>query len=156
MSVSAEIVSRPLMNDIKVSNSTWLSVSAIKDGYDGTISIAEASKSIPFEIKRVYYIYNLVHHDNVVRGKHAHKKLQQALFCINGSCSIALNDGTKQQEIELTEPNRGIYMGPCVWNTMSHFRNNCILLVFASDFFSEEDYIRDFNEFLRYSKSHPV
>ena len=142
------------MNDLIVRNSRWLSIAAIKDGYDGTLSVAEASKTIPFEIKRVYYIYNLVHHDNVIRGKHAHKKLQQALFCINGSCSVSLNDGTGQQEIELTEPNKGIYVGPGVWSTISNFRNNCILLVFASDFFSEADYIRDFKEFLRFSKSH--
>jgi dTDP-4-dehydrorhamnose 3,5-epimerase-like enzyme len=150
------MVSRPLMNDITVKNSRWLSLSAIKDGFDGTLSVAESLKSIPFEIKRVYYIYNLVHHENVCRGKHAHKKLEQALFCINGSCGVSLNDGTRQQEIELIEPSRGVYLGPCVWSTLSNFRNNCILIVFASDSFSENDYIRDFNEFLRYSKSHQV
>jgi dTDP-4-dehydrorhamnose 3,5-epimerase-like enzyme len=142
------------MDDITVKNSRWVQISAIKDGFDGTISVAESLKNIPFKIKRVYYIYNLVYHTNVLRGKHAHKKLQQVLFCINGSCSISLNDGTKKQEIELTEPSTGIYLGPCVWSTQYNFRNNCILLVFASDFFNEEDYIRDFNEFLRYSKSH--
>ncbi|MGA2508571.1 MAG: FdtA/QdtA family cupin domain-containing protein [Chitinispirillaceae bacterium] len=142
------------MDPIIVKNSKWLQISAIKDGFDGTISVAEAQRSIPFEIKRVYYIYNLVHHDNVLRGKHAHKKLQQALFCINGSCSVSLNDGTKNQVIELTEPNMGIYLGPCLWSIQYNFRNNCILLVFASDFFSEDDYIRDFNDFLRYRKSH--
>ncbi|MBN2189425.1 MAG: FdtA/QdtA family cupin domain-containing protein [Chitinispirillaceae bacterium] len=150
------MASPPLMNDINVRNSRWLSASAIKDGYDGTISVAEASKNIPFEIKRVYYIYNLVHHENVVRGKHAHKELQQALFCINGSCSVTLDDGSRRQEIELTEPSRGVYMGPGVWNTLSDFRNNCILIVFASDFFSEEDYIRDYKEFLLFAQSHPV
>jgi dTDP-4-dehydrorhamnose 3,5-epimerase-like enzyme len=144
------------MRDFIIKNSWWLPVPAIKDGYDGTISVAEALKSIPFEIKRVYYIYNLLHHDNVMRGKHAHKKLQQVLFCINGSCTVSLNDGIQQQEIELTDPSRGIYIGPCVWNTLANFRNNCILLVIASDFFSEKDYIRDFNEFLRHIKSHPV
>ena len=142
------------MDAITVNNSKWLQLSAIKDGFDGTISVAETQRNIPFEIKRVYYIYNLVYHDNVLRGKHAHKKLQQALFCINGSCNVSLNDGTKKQVVELTEPNTGIYLGPCLWSTQYNFRNNCILLVFASDFFSEEDYIRDFNDFLLYCKSH--
>jgi dTDP-4-dehydrorhamnose 3,5-epimerase-like enzyme len=144
------------MNDIIVRNSRWLSLSSIKDGYDGTLSVAEAFKSIPFEIKRVYYIYNLVHHDNVCRGKHAHKKLEQALFCVNGSCSISLDDGTRRQEIELADPGTGIYVGPGVWTTLFNFRNNCILIVFASDFFSEEDYIRDHKIFLLFVKSHPV
>jgi hypothetical protein len=142
------------MNNITISNCRWLPILSIKDGYDGTLSVAEAQKNIPFEIKRVYYIYNLVHHDNVCRGRHAHKKLEQALFCINGSCCVTLNDGTHEQEIELNEPSRGIFIGPRVWSTLSDFRNNCILVVFASDFFTEKDYIRDFDEFLRYSKSH--
>jgi hypothetical protein len=146
----------PLMNDFAVRNCSWVLIPAIKDGFDGTISVAETSKNIPFEIKRVFYIYNLVRHDNVSRGKHAHKTLAQVLFCVNGSCRVTLHDGDKQQTVELTEPNRGIYIGPLVWNTLSDFRNNCILLVFASDFFYEKDYIRDFNEFLHYSDPRQV
>jgi dTDP-4-dehydrorhamnose 3,5-epimerase-like enzyme len=142
------------MNDIAVRNARWLPVSSIKDGYDGTLSVAEALKSIPFEIKRVYYIYNLVHHDNVCRGRHAHKKHEQALFCINGSCRVSLDDGSRRQEIKLTDPGMGIYMGPGVWTILSDFRNNCILIVFASDFFCEKDYIRDYNDFLLFVKSH--
>jgi dTDP-4-dehydrorhamnose 3,5-epimerase-like enzyme len=142
------------MDEIIVRNSGWITIPEIKDGFDGIISVVEETKHIPFKIKRVYYIYNLMNHARVLRGKHAHKKLEQALFCISGNCDVVLNDGKNVQVVSLKEPNTGIYLGPRLWHVMHNFRNNCILLVFASDFFKESDYIRNFNAFLRYIKTH--
>jgi hypothetical protein len=143
------------MEKITVNHSRWVRLPQIKDGFDGIISVAEELRSIPFALKRVYYISNLIHHNKVFRGKHAHKKLEQVIFCISGSCDIVLNDGKNIQVVELKEPNIGLYLGPRLWHVMHNFRNNCILLVFSSDYFKESDYIRNFDRFLRYLKRHP-
>ena len=143
------------MEKITVNHCRWVRIPMIKDGFDGIISVAEEARTIPFKIKRVYYIYNLIHHSRVLRGKHAHKKLRQVLFCVNGSCDIVLNDGKNIQVVELNEPNTGLYLGPRLWHVMHNFRNNCILLVFTSDYFKESDYLRNFDAFLRYLKRHP-
>ncbi|MBN2037182.1 MAG: FdtA/QdtA family cupin domain-containing protein [Chitinispirillaceae bacterium] len=141
------------MEEIIVRNCAWITIPRIKDGFDGVISVVEEARAIPFSIRRVYYIYNLMNHDRVLRGKHAHKKLRQVLFCINGSCDIILNDGKNVQVVELCEPHIGLYVGNRLWHVMHNFRNNCILLVFASEYFKESDYIRDFDAFLKYVSS---
>lgn len=138
------------MDKITVKNAHWVEIQTIQDGYDGVISVAEAMKNIPFEIKRLYYINNLIHHDQVMRGKHSHKKLQQVLFCINGSCTILLDDGSEKQEVILNTPHRGIYLGIRLWHELYDFKNNCILLVLASDYYDEQDYIRNYDEFIEY------
>lgn len=137
------------MSEIIVRNSKLITLPRIDDGIDGSISVAENFNHIPFAVKRVYYIYNLINHD-AIRGKHAHKKLEQVLFCINGSCDIGLDDGTLSQDITLNTPNTGIYLGVELWHTMKNFSDNCILLVLASDFYKKEDYIRDYDEFKNY------
>jgi mannose-6-phosphate isomerase-like protein (cupin superfamily) len=144
------------MENLIVGNARWIKIEPIKDGFDGTISVAEELKSIPFMIKRVYYIYNLMNHESVMRGKHAHRTLEQVLFCISGSCSVVLNDGANIQTVEVSDPNKGLYLGPRLWHVMNNFRNNCILLVMASDYFNEEDYIRNFDEFVEYLKQNPL
>ncbi len=126
-----------------------IQVPTIQDGIDGTVSIAENFKQIPFEIKRVYYIYNLANQE-AIRGKHAHKKLEQVLFCLSGSFLLQLDDGTNQEDMLVYKPNIGIYLGKELWHIMTNFSSNCILMVLASDFFDESDYIRDYNEFLKY------
>lgn len=144
------------MPEIIVRQSGYISMQSFVDGFDGILSIAEAHKHIPFDIKRVYYIHNLIKHEHVVRGKHAHKRLQQALFCINGSCDITLDDGVQQQVIHLEHQDTGIYLGPKLWHTMSNFNNNCILLVLASDWYDEADYIREYGQFLAYVRGEDV
>ncbi|MDQ1351015.1 MAG: hypothetical protein QG657_1317 [Acidobacteriota bacterium] len=95
------------MNEIIVKNSKLITLQHIDDGHDGSISVAENFKQVPFAVKRVYYIYNLVN-PNAIRGRHAHKKLEQVLFCISGSCEIGLDDGTNRQDITLNTPNTGV------------------------------------------------
>ncbi len=138
------------MNDeIIVKNARLVKLKTIVDGIDGTIAVAENFNHIPFEIKRAYYIYNLGN-PKAVRGKHAHKKLEQVLFCISGSCEIGLDDGENQQGIILDKPNIGIHLGIELWHTMKKFSPNCILLVLASDVYDESDYIRSYDDFIDY------
>ena len=136
-------------DEIIVKNARFIKLKTIVDGIDGTISVAENFNHIPFEIKRTYYIYNLGNPE-AVRGKHAHKKLEQVLFCINGSCEIGLDDGENQQAVILDRPNIGIYLGAELWHTMKKFSDKCILLVLASDVYNEKDYIRCYDDFTDY------
>lgn len=134
---------------MQVKNCHLVELPTIQDGIDGTISVAEIKKQIPFEIKRVYYVYNLAN-QIAIRGKHAHKKLEQVIFCISGSFLLQVNDGLAEEEMWVYKPNVGIYLGVELWHTMTNFSTNCILLVFASDFFDESDYIRDYDQFKKH------
>lgn len=136
------------MENIIVKNVKLIQLSQIKDGSDGILSVAQESKEIPFHIKRFFYIYNLKN-KNAVRGKHAHRKVEQVLFCINGSFEILVDDGKFKQSIILSEPNTGIFLGTYVWNIMRNFSDNCIILVVASDIYDENEYIRDYSQFLK-------
>jgi len=132
-----------------VKNSKLIQLPKIMDGTDGCISVAENCRHIPFEIKRVYYIYGL-RNEKSIRGKHAHKTLEQVYFCVHGSFLLGLDDGENKQEIVLDQPNLGVYLGTNLWHTMTRFSKDCVLLVLASDFFAESDYIRDYEQFLKY------
>lgn len=106
----------------------------------------EEFKDIPFEIKRVYYLYDTK--ESVRRGFHAHKSLEQILICIHGSCKILLDNGTEKKVVALEKPYEGLYIANDIWREMYDFSPDAVLLVLASDFYREEDYIRDYDEFL--------
>lgn len=131
---------------LRVKNSGLLALKFFKDLPDGNLFIAEAREQIPFDIKRVYFI-NTLANPKAVRGKHAHRKLQQAIFCINGAFSLHLDDGEQKQRVVLNDPARGILLGPLLWHTMSSFSYDCVILVLASAPFEEADYIRTYEEF---------
>ena len=135
------------MDKLKVKNCKMIELPVIRDKRDGCLSVVENLRNIPLEIKRVYYIYNLDDR-NAIRGMHAHKKLEQVLFCINGSCQMELDDGTNRENIILDKPNVGVYIGIELWHTIKQFSKHCILLVLASDFYDESDYIRDYSQFM--------
>ncbi|MBM9590254.1 FdtA/QdtA family cupin domain-containing protein [Leptospira sp. 201903075] len=137
--------------DLKVNHSGLVTLAKIQDERDGNLIIANASKEIPFEIKRVYYI-NQLENSVSIRGKHAHKKCEQVIFCISGSFLLGLDDGKVQQKILMNKDNIGIYLGPMLWHTMEEFSAGCVLLVFASDYYDESDYIRSYEEFTELSK----
>ena len=105
-------------------------------------------KLIPFEIKRVYYIYRT--QQDVVRGKHAHKNLKQVVFAINGSCSMLLDDGVCNQVVDLNDPTKGLLIENNIWREIFNFSDDCILLVLASNHYDEDDYIRSYDKFLEY------
>ncbi len=116
----------------------------------GDLISLEAHKNVPFAIQRVYYIFNT--QAGVRRGFHAHKKLEQVLVCVSGSCKILLNDGKKQETVELITPGVGLFIGAMVWHEMYDFSDDCVLMVLASDYYEEEDYVRKYDHFLEHVK----
>tara|TARA_B100001250_G_C19797758_1_gene789589 strand:+ start:241 stop:645 length:405 start_codon:yes stop_codon:yes gene_type:complete len=123
----------------------------IIDSSDGVLSIAESENNIPFEIKRVYYIYDFKALESK-RGFHAHKNLQQVIFAISGFFTLSLDDGEEKTNHLLNNPNNGILIDRKIWHTMEDFSDNCIILVLASDIFKESDYIRNYEDFMNYIK----
>lgn len=113
----------------------------------GMLVALEEYKDIPFEIKRVYYMYDTK--KDVHRGFHAHKSLEQILICINGSCKVLLDNGTEKKIVSLEKPYEGLYIANNMWREMYDFSEDAVLMVLASEYYKEEDYIRDYNEFLR-------
>ena len=120
----------------------------IKGDERGSLIALESLKNIPFEIKRVYYIFG--NKNNVRRGFHAHKNLQQVLIAVSGSCKILLDDGTNKQEVLLDSPSKGLLIKNCVWREMFDFSSDCVLMVLANEVYEESDYIRDYQQFLSY------
>ncbi|MBL0329978.1 MAG: FdtA/QdtA family cupin domain-containing protein [Bacteroidetes bacterium] len=104
----------------------------------GNLTVIE--KVIPFDIKRVFYIYGV---DDSKRGGHRHHKTIQAAICIKGSCTIHNNDGTVETDFELNQPNKCLILEPQDWHTMDHFSSDAILMVFASEYFDAADYIHE-------------
>ncbi len=122
----------------------------IKGNEKGSIIALEQYKNIPFEIKRVYYIFGTK--EGVRRGFHAHKRLEQVLICMSGSIKIKVDNGKEKRIIKLNNPSKGLYIGPGIWREMYDFDKIAVLLVLASEYFSENDYIRDYEEFKCYKK----
>ncbi len=115
----------------------------------GSLIALENLKDFPFEVSRVYYIFDTL--SNVRRGFHAHKKLKQVLICVNGSCKIHLDNGLGEtKEVLLDRPDIGLFLGADVWHEMYDFSDHAVLLVLASEYYDEKDYIRDYNKFLEY------
>lgn len=116
----------------------------------GQLVALEEFKDIPFEIKRVYYMYDTA--PGIVRGKHAHKSLQQILVCIHGSCKILLDNGKEKKIVPLEKPYEGVYVSNAMWREMYDFTPDAVLMVLASEVYDENDYIRDYEEFLAFVK----
>lgn len=137
------------ITDIDLKNSGIIRTQVVKDYPDGNLYIAETSKDLPFVIRRVYWINNFTRPD-AVRGKHAHKSLRQAIFCTSGCFTLLLDDGIKRCFIVMDAYDKGVYLGPLLWHEMTHFSQDCGVLVLASDLYNPEDYIRNYQEFLEY------
>jgi dTDP-4-dehydrorhamnose 3,5-epimerase-like enzyme len=114
----------------------------------GNLSVIE-KEVVPFKIKRVYYLYDVP--AGAERGGHAHKKLQQFLVALAGSFDVVLNDGKSKQTITLNKPFEGLLITNGIWRELKNFSSGAVCLVVASDVFEEDDYIRDFEEFLAIS-----
>ncbi len=113
----------------------------------GQLVAIEATKDLPFEVRRVYYIYDTL--TGVRRGFHAHKCLQQILLCVSGSCKIHLDDGHDTAEVVLDKPNEGLYISNNMWREMYDFTPGAVLLVLASEYYDEADYIRNYDDFIK-------
>lgn len=116
---------------------------------NGIINI-ENNIDIPFDVKRLYYLYDIS--DNSIRGEHAHKELNQLIIGLNKGLTITLDDGENKKTLILDNMNQGLLIVPGIWRTLSDFSAESICLVLASELYTEADYIRNYNEFLNYKK----
>ena len=112
----------------------------------GSLVALEGGKSVPFDIKRVYYIFGT--REGVSRGFHAHRSLKQVAICVAGSCRFILDDGKFREEILLEKSSVGLLIEGLTWREMHAFSPDCVLMVLASEYYDEADYIRDYRTFL--------
>jgi len=117
----------------------------LKGDERGSLISIEGSRDVPFPIQRVYYIFGT--QLNVSRGFHAHVDLTQLAVCVSGSCVMALDDGSVRQEFTLDRPDTALLIGPMIWREMHQFSPDCVLLVLASRWYDEADYIRNYEDF---------
>jgi len=116
----------------------------------GNITVVENRQAVPFDIERVYYLYDVPGGEE--RGGHAHKDLSQLIVAASGSFDVVLDDGTTKKTITLNRPYQGLYLVPGIWRELVNFSSGSSCLVLASHKYDEADYIRDYNEFLKYKK----
>lgn len=116
----------------------------------GSLLSLEGNKNIPFDIKRVYYIFNTV--KGISRGFHAHKELKQVAIAVSGSCRFVLDDGTDKAEVILDMPTKGLLIESFMWREMHDFSDDCVLMVLADQLYDESDYIRKYEDFLRLAR----
>lgn len=135
---------------IKVTGVTLHEFPLIND-LRGNLTVGEFSKDIPFIPKRYFSVFDVPSKE--VRGEHAHKECHQFLICIKGSCHVVADDGNQRQEFVLDKPNKGIYLPPMVWGVQYKYSKDAVLLVFASEHYDANDYIRDYSDFLNLVKT---
>ena len=114
----------------------------------GNLTVVENNATLPFNVKRVYYLYDIP--GGEARGAHAHKKLEQLIIAASGSFTVTLDDGTCKRSFFLNRPYQGLYVKPGLWRDLVDFSSGAVAMVLASDVYMAEDYIRDYNEFLRF------
>ena len=113
----------------------------------GKLISLEGNRNVPFDIKRVYWIYDTL--PNEERGFHAHKNMEQIIIAIDGACEFVLDDGKNRESVLLNRPDVGLYIGKNMWREMRNFSYGCKLIVLASDYYDEKEYIRNHDEFLK-------
>ncbi|WP_147114954.1 FdtA/QdtA family cupin domain-containing protein [Tateyamaria sp. syn59] len=117
----------------------------------GDLTFIEGGRHVPFDIRRVYYLYNVPVDSE--RGGHAHRELEQVIFALSGSFRMKIDDGTTKADVWLRNPRRGLYIKNMVWREMDNFSQGAVCMVLASHFYDEADYYRDYSEFLAASKA---
>lgn len=116
----------------------------------GNITIIEGNRNIPFPIRRIYYLYDIPGGES--RGGHAHKELYQLIVAAGGSFDVLLDDGINRKIVKLNRPNYGILVVPGIWRELFEFSSGSVCLVLASEKYKENDYLREYNEFLTFKK----
>ena len=119
--------------------------------YRGQLVALEENRNIPFDLKRVFYIFGT--QEGVSRGNHSHYKTKQFLVAVNGSCKVTLDDGYNKETFNLNKPNLGLFQDALIWGTMHDFSSDCVLMVLADEHYDESDYIRDYDMFLEEVKN---
>jgi dTDP-4-dehydrorhamnose 3,5-epimerase-like enzyme len=124
----------------------------VVDDLRGQLSFGEIMVHVPFEVKRYFLVYEVS--SEHIRGEHAHKKLRQFMICVHGSCHVVADDGERRQEFVLDNPGVAVYLPPMVWGVQYKYSSDAALLVFASEPYDPDDYIRDYGEFLSLRAAH--
>lgn len=117
---------------------------------NGNLTVIENGETLPFDVKRVYYIYDVPGGES--RGAHAHKELEQLIVAASGSFTVTLDDGKSKRSFFLNRPYQGLYVKPGLWRDLVDFSSGAVAMVLASDVYKKEDYIRDYNEFVEFRK----
>jgi len=134
------------MNNNENSLVQWIDLPPLGDDR-GSLVAVEGGQTIPFDIKRVYYLFGTV--EGVARGFHAHKALKQVAVCVTGKCKMLLDNGVEKTEVWLDSPTNGLIIEDMVWHEMHYFSSDCVLLLLASEHYDEADYIRDYESFIK-------
>ena len=116
----------------------------------GDISVIENGETIPFDVKRIYYLYDVPGGES--RGSHGHKQLEQLIIAVSGAFTVTLDDGNVRRSFTLNRPYQGLLVKPGIWSTLDDFSSGSVCLVLASEKYKAEDYIRDYNDFIEYRK----
>jgi dTDP-4-dehydrorhamnose 3,5-epimerase-like enzyme len=129
----------------RVDECSFVKLPVVEDR-QGNLAFAETERHVPFPIGRVFYVYGVP--EDARRGGHAHKALEQAVFCLSGRLTAEVDDGSRRRSITLDDPLTGLYLAPMVWHDLTRFEAGTVYLVLASDSYDESDYIRDYEDYL--------
>lgn len=138
------------MKKSSVYDCTMIELDCHHSDRNGNISVVENNLTVPFEVKRTYYLYDVPGGES--RGGHAHKDLSQLIIAASGSFTVTLDDGNVKRTFMLNRPYQGLYVVPGIWRTLDDFSSGAVCLVLASHVYDENDYIRDYNDFIEYKK----
>ena len=116
----------------------------------GNLTVAEGLKDVPFEVKRVYWTYDVPSGES--RGGHAHRRCEEFIVAVSGSFDVTLDDGRERRTFHLNHPYQGLYVGTGIWRTLDDFSSGAVCLLLASERFEEEDYIREYDDYTEYLK----
>lgn len=114
----------------------------------GNLTVVENGVTLPFDVKRVYYLYDVPGGES--RGSHAHRELEQLIVAASGSFTVTLDDGKEKRSFFLNRPYQGLYVKPGLWRDLDNFSSGAVCMVLASEVYDASDYIRDYEEFLRF------
>ncbi len=114
----------------------------------GKLTVVENGVTLPFDVKRVYYLYDIPGGEG--RGAHAHRELEQLIVAASGSFTVTLDDGTCKRSFMLNRPYQGLYVKPGLWRDLEDFSSGAVVMVLASEVYKEDDYIRDYKDFLEF------
>lgn len=130
----------------------WVDFQSLGDTRGSLVALEIGmEKAVPFDIKRVYYIYQTG--EGVSRGFHAHRNLKQVAMCVAGQCRMVLDNGKEREEVWMNSATRGLLIESMVWREMHDFSRNCVLVVLASEHYDESDYIRNYETFVGLSRN---
>lgn len=136
------------MKDSKVYQCTMIELGKHHSDRKGNLSVVENMETVPFDVKRTYYLYDVPGGES--RGGHAHKDLGQLIVAASGSFSVTLDDGNVKRTFILNRPYQGLYVIPGIWRTLDDFSSGAVCLVLASECYDEKDYIRNYDDFIAY------